>query len=123
MSEKEKHTIYEGVVFGVDAMAQYKPKIYEGFIKPYGLREEVYWNGWLIPYVKKNVRDQILKDLDVENTEIWDDENIEDFKQYAKEKPNKIIYIVSDGVFAGINTIGRGNQSMLLRCLCLIVCG
>ena len=30
-----------------------------------------------------------LKDLDVENTEIWDDENIEDFKQYAKEKPNK----------------------------------
>ena len=100
MSEKEKHTIYEGVVFGVDAMAQYKPKIYEGFIKPYGLREEVYWNGWLIPYVKKNVRDQILKDLDVENTEIWHHAHIEDFKQYVKEKTNKDnLYCVAWGLW------------------------
>ena len=70
-------------------------KIYKG----YKTKTDNTWNGWLVPFVTKHVRDQIIKDCDVNNPELWDDESIEHWKEYIAEKPNeKGLYCVGYGI-------------------------
>lgn len=70
-------------------------KIYKG----YKTKTDNTWNGWLVPFVTEQIRDQIIKDCDVNNPELWDDESIEHWKEYIAEKPNeKGLYCVGYGI-------------------------
>tara|TARA_R100001377_G_C3168681_1_gene102259 strand:+ start:99 stop:704 length:606 start_codon:yes stop_codon:yes gene_type:complete len=76
---------YEIVLFGFEDVRG----PYRGFAKKSELREDKYWNGWLIPYVTKEVKERIVKSLDLTNSEIWDKDSQEEFKLYTSQPPNK----------------------------------
>jgi len=70
-------------------------KIYKG----YKTKTDNTWNGWLVPFVTKQVKDQIIKDCDINNPELWDHETEELMKEYIAEKPNeKGLYCVGFGL-------------------------
>ena len=46
-------------------------KIYKG----YKTKTDNTWNGWLVPFVTKQVKDQIVKDLRLNDPELWDEED------------------------------------------------
>jgi len=46
------------------------------------------WNGWVVPYVTKEVRDQIIVSLEIDNSKLWDEDSQQDWQDYIAEKPN-----------------------------------
>tara|TARA_R110002012_G_scaffold50038_1_gene129632 strand:+ start:568 stop:1032 length:465 start_codon:yes stop_codon:yes gene_type:complete len=58
-------------------------KIHKGF----KVKDASKWNGWLVPYVTKDVRDQIIASLDITNSDLWDEESRQDWQEYIAEEP------------------------------------
>ena len=59
-------------------------KIHKGF----KVKDASKWNGWLVPYVTKEVKDQIIASLDITNSALWDEESRQYWQEYVAEEPN-----------------------------------
>jgi hypothetical protein len=70
-------------------------KIYEGIHVP----DVGTWNGWYVPHATKEVRDQIISDLDITNEDNWTSEHTEYWKDIlANETSPDGIYCVGHGL-------------------------
>jgi hypothetical protein len=70
-------------------------KIYKG----YKTKTDNTWNGWLVPFVTEQVKDEIIKNLKINDPETWDKESQELMNEYISEKPNdKGLYCVGFGL-------------------------
>ena len=73
-------------------------KIYKG----YKTKTDNTWNGWLVPFVTKQVKDEIVKDLRLNDPEMGTEESQELMNEYISQEPNeKGLYCVGFGIVLG----------------------
>ena len=93
IDESDLIEVYFGFIEGWEF--DHDLKIYKG----YKTKTDNTWNGWLVPFVTKQVKDQIVKDLRLSDPELWDEEDQQIHAEYIAEKPNeKGLYCVGYGI-------------------------